>query len=179
MKLLRRGIHVLAACIVAVTIASCSAPADSPAVSEGATPVFEKVLAAGPCGIVDDTAKAQFSIGAGSETVDPVVVGVRECTWSTEDRRVFYVAILPDRMNLDSVMRGYDEPVVLTIAGKRAVQTYSSQRFKDKECLVFVEYGGVHLLNFQYEPAFGEEPSTHAQVCETTKAFAEQVVASL
>lgn len=123
--------------------------------------------------------RARFSIGIGAETVDPVVVGSRECTWLTSDRRVYYMAVLPDNMDLDSVMRGYEEPVALTIAGKRAVQTYSSRTFRDRECLVFVEDEGTHLLNFQYEPASEERSSTHAQVCEKAKAFAEQVVASL
>ncbi|ODV09070.1 MAG: hypothetical protein ABT15_00085 [Pseudonocardia sp. SCN 73-27] len=176
---MKLSIYAAAAFAVIITIASCSTPASPAPATPAASPAVEKMRAAGPCGIVDDATRAQFSIGIGTETIDPVVVGSRECTWSTPDRRVYYMAVLPDSMDLDSVLRGYEEPVASTIAGKRAAQTYSSRTFKDRECLVFVEDEGMHLLNFQYEPASEERSSTHAQVCEKATAFAERVIASL
>ncbi|WP_098959564.1 DUF3558 family protein [Pseudonocardia sp. N23] len=180
MKAALRSLATAAASVVLLFIAACSmevGPSPAPGV---VTPAADRIRAVGPCEMVDDATRAQFSIDVGRETEQEVVEGARGCTWESSDGdRTYFLAILPERMSIDSVMRGYDEPVASTVAGKRAVETYSSRTFKDRECLVFVEVADARLLNFQYEPGVGEKLSTRAQVCAKATAFAEWVVASL
>ncbi len=179
MKAMTRRINAASMFASFLVLAACSTAASPSAATPVTTPGLDTLGAVGPCEMVDDETRAQFLIGVGHETAEPVVMGARECTWRTADRRVFFLAILPDRMDMDSVMRGYDHPIATTVAGKRAAQTYSSTAQKDRECLVFVEVAGAQLLNFQYEPGTEERSSTHAQVCEKATSFAERVVASL
>jgi hypothetical protein len=176
---MRWSITAAAVFAATVIIAACSAPVSGNPEAAPTASELQELAAVGPCEMVGEATRAQFSLDAGRETPEPVVVGSRECTWRTSEREVYYVAVLPARMNMDSVMRGYEVPVVSTVAGRRAATTYSSATFKDLECLLFVEVAGTRLLNFQYEPAVDEKSSTHAQVCEKTTAFAEQVMAGL